>query len=219
MGKKGLKLNQVKRRSQAKWLVTIQYLSSVYHLSIYLSSIHLSLSHLLHILFLILSFLHLLTCVYIVWDSSLPPPTTSRQNLFHPLVLWFCWREDISDNKKDIAFLLVWDKDSYTERFLALLPCTCVLQPELIPLYQTASLLSGHLPIVASASLRLLYLLLYNGHINHIQVLGFLPFPYSSSTHSPLSVWPVSNNITAFVLDLLIHIWGRTYDFWPSEPG
>jgi hypothetical protein len=27
--------------------------------------------------------------------------------------------------------LLAWDVDSYTERFLALLPCTCVLQPEL----------------------------------------------------------------------------------------
>jgi hypothetical protein len=25
--------------------------------------------------------------------------------------------------------LLVWDKDSHTERFLALLPCSCVLQP------------------------------------------------------------------------------------------
>jgi hypothetical protein len=25
--------------------------------------------------------------------------------------------------------LLVWDKDSYTEGFLVLFPCTCVLQP------------------------------------------------------------------------------------------
>jgi hypothetical protein len=44
--------------------------------------------------------------------------------------------------------LLAWDKDSYTERFLALLPCTCILQPKLIHLYQTSSLLPGHLPIV-----------------------------------------------------------------------
>jgi hypothetical protein len=44
---------------------------------------------------------------------------------------------------------------------------------------------------VASASLRLLYSLLYSKHINHIQVLGFLPFPYSSRAHSPLSVWPM----------------------------
>jgi hypothetical protein len=60
-------------------------------------------------------------------------------------------------NKKDEAFLLVWDKDSYAERFLALLSCTSVLQPELIHLYQTSSLLPGHLPIVTSVVLRLLY--------------------------------------------------------------
>jgi hypothetical protein len=28
--------------------------------------------------------------------------------------------------------LLVWDKDSYIERFLALLPCTCALQPSFL---------------------------------------------------------------------------------------
>jgi hypothetical protein len=55
----------------------------------------------------------------------LPNPLASRQNLFW-LFLQFCWRKDISNNKTDKAFLLVWDKDSYTERFLALIPCTCV---------------------------------------------------------------------------------------------
>jgi hypothetical protein len=39
-------------------------------------------------------------------------------------------------------------------------------------------------------------------HINHIQVLGFLPFPYSSRARSSLSVWPMSNNIGVFVLGL-----------------
>jgi hypothetical protein len=39
----------------------------------------------------------------------------------------------------------------------------------LVHLCQTSSLLPGHLPIVASASLRLLYSLLYSGHINHIK--------------------------------------------------
>jgi hypothetical protein len=52
----------------------------------------------------------------------------------------------------------------------------------------TSSLLPGHLPIVASASLRLLYLLLYSKYINHIQVLGFLPSPYSSRAYSLLTV-------------------------------
>jgi hypothetical protein len=98
--------------------------------------------------------------------------------------------------------LLAWDKDSYTERFLALLSCTYVLQPTLVHLYQNSSLLPGPLPMVASASLRLLYSLLYSEHIKHFQVLGFLPFPYASRTQSPLSVWPMSNNITAFVLGL-----------------
>jgi hypothetical protein len=110
--------------------------------------------------------------------------------------------EKTRDNKEVILLLLVWDKDSYIEKFLTLLPCTCVLQPTLVRLYQTSLLLPGLLPIVASVSVRLLYSLLYSEHINHIQVLGFLPFPYSSRAHSPLSVWPMSNNITAFVLGL-----------------
>jgi hypothetical protein len=84
------------------------------------------------------------------------------------------------------VFLLVWDKDSYTERLLALLPRTCVLQPTLIHLYQTSSIFLSLLPIVAFASLKLLYLLLYSEHLNHIQVLDFLPFTYSSHVHPPL---------------------------------
>jgi hypothetical protein len=32
--------------------------------------------------------------------------------------------------------LLLWDKNRYTERFLALLACTCILQPKLVHLYQ-----------------------------------------------------------------------------------
>jgi hypothetical protein len=83
-----------------------------------------------------------------------------------------------------------------------LLPCTCVLHPTLVHLYLTSSLLPGPLPIVASVSLRLLYSLLYREHISPIQVLGFLPFPYSSCARSPLSVWPMSNNIAKFGLGL-----------------
>jgi hypothetical protein len=51
-----------------------------------------------------------------------------------------------------------------------LLPCTCVFQPILVHLYQTFSLLPGHLHIVVSATLRLLYLLSYSGHISHTQL-------------------------------------------------
>jgi hypothetical protein len=134
--------------------------------------------------------------------TPLHPPLTFRQNLFCPLLLWFCWRENIRDNKKDIVFLLLFDKDNYTVRFLVLLPFTYVLQPTLVYLYQTSSLLPCPLPMVALANLRLLYSLLYNEHINRFQVRGFLPFPYSTRAHSPLSVWSMSNNITAFVLGL-----------------
>jgi hypothetical protein len=145
-------------------------------------------------------------CLGCLSPLPLPPPSPShplisRQNLFWPL-FQICWRENISSNKKDMAFLLVWDKDSYKERFLPLLPCTCVLEPKLVHLYQTSSLLPSHLSIVTSNSLRLLYSLLYSGHMQHFQVLGFLPFPYSSCTRSTRSMWPRSNNITAFVLVL-----------------
>jgi hypothetical protein len=58
-----------------------------------------------------------------------------------------------------------------------LLPCTCVLKPTLVHLYQTFSLLPSPLSRVASASLRLLYLLLYSKHIKHFQISGFLPYP------------------------------------------
>jgi hypothetical protein len=65
------------------------------------------------------------------------PTPASRKNLFGPLVLRLCWRENISADKKDRVFLLVWDKDSYTKRFLALFPYTCVLQTTLVHLFTT----------------------------------------------------------------------------------
>jgi hypothetical protein len=152
--------------------------------------------------FIIFAFTYM--CIHCLCPLPLPLPPTpaSRQNRFCSLALRFCWRENIRDNKKDIVLLLLWDKDSYTERSLALLLYTCILQPTLVHLCQTSSLLPRPLPIVASASLRLLYSLHYSGHISHIQVLGFRPFPYSSCAHSPLSVWPMFNNITAFILGL-----------------
>jgi hypothetical protein len=167
----------------------------------------------LFIFFLLFYCFYIYFHVYTLFGTSSPSLPLSGPNMFYPL--WFCWRENIGDNKKDITFLPVWDKDSY-KRVVALLPCTCVLQPTLVHLYQTSSLLPGHLPIVASVSLRLLYWLLYSEHINHFQVLGFLPFPYSSHMCFPFSVLPTSNNI---YFRFIICIWGRTNDFWPSEPG
>jgi hypothetical protein len=131
-----------------------------------------------------------------------PPAAASGQSLFYPIVLWFCWRENITDNKKDIVFLLVWDKDSYTERFLALLPCTSVLQPKLVHLYQISSLLPSPLPIVALGQFKITLLaLLQWAHQPHVR-FRFPSLSLFLLSVFPLSVWPMSNNITAFVLCL-----------------
>jgi hypothetical protein len=111
-------------------------------------------------------------------------------------------QENIRNNNKEIEFLLAWNKDSYTERFLALLPCTCVLQPALGHLYQTSSQLLGHLPIVVSANLRLLYLLLNREHINHIQVSGFLLFPIP-----PVCVLPLVCDPCPIILPYLFWVY------------
>jgi hypothetical protein len=66
-----------------------------------------------------------------------------------------------------------------------------------------------------SINLRLPYSLLCSGHIKHFQVLGFLPFPIPT----PLSMWTMSNNITAFALDLMSAYEGEHTLFWPSESG
>jgi hypothetical protein len=119
---------------------------------------------------------------------SLPPhflplpctPLASRQNLFCPL-LQFSWREDINNNKKVIAFLLVWDKGSYTKKFLALLPRTWVSQPKLIHLYQTSSLVL----MLISRGLKILYSFLFREYTSHIHLLKFLLSPSFSY------IWPV----------------------------
>jgi hypothetical protein len=135
---------------------------------------------------------HLLLLPTATFLSPLPTPLTSRQSL-----LQFCWRADISNNKKDIAFLLIWGKDSYTERFLAVLPCTCVLQHKLIHFYQTSSLFPSHL-----LHFKVTILALLQWTHQTLSSFGFSTFPYSSCMYSPFSMWPMFNNITAFVLHL-----------------
>jgi hypothetical protein len=70
--------------------------------------------------------------------------------------------------------LLVWDKDSST-KIPSIASMHMCITTTLVHLYQTSSLLPGHVLIVASASFRLLYLLTYSVHISHIQV----SFPFS----------------------------------------
>jgi hypothetical protein len=62
----------------------------------------------------------------------------------------------------------------------------------LVHFYLTSSLLLGLLPIVVCVIPRVFCSLLNRKYIDHIQVLGFLSFPYFSSACSPLSVWPIS---------------------------
>jgi hypothetical protein len=128
-------------------------------------------------------------CIYLhyLYHHS-PILTLLWQNLFYPFILQFCRGKNINDNKKNMEFCY-FEIDSYIGRFLVLFPCICVLQPTLVHLYQTSSLLPSPLPLkMGSATLRLLNLLLYSEHINHTQVFDFFPFPCSSHVHSSLGV-------------------------------
>jgi hypothetical protein len=160
--------------------------------------------------------LHLCMCIYVTCTKFillplsllLPRPTSANlssshpgQNLLQPPIRWFSRRKNIKDKKRHMVFFLVWDKESYTRRYLVLFPCIYLLQPQLVLLYQTSSFFPSPLPMVAPTSLRFLYSFLYSEHINHIQIFGVLPFPYPSCGNLPL-VWPMSHNIAAFVLGL-----------------
>jgi hypothetical protein len=89
----------------------------------------------------LLSFLLLLTYVYIFGPPlhSSPPPLLERT--YSALFFSNFVEEKIGDNKKDVTFLVVGDKDSYTEKFLAFLSCTRVLKATLVHIRQTSSLL------------------------------------------------------------------------------
>jgi hypothetical protein len=151
--------------------------------------------------FFLLPFLHLLTCVYIVWSTSpnllsLPYTPTSGHNLFFPL-LWFCWRENIGDNKKDRVFLLVWDRDIPSIAFMYMCIKTHVSSsfPDLFTTFWAP----------------------YHSGLSQFKVILFAPLQWAHQSHSSfrfpflslflpcgslLSVWPMSNNITALVLGL-----------------
>jgi hypothetical protein len=73
-------------------------------------------------------------CTHFLYHSH-PPilfPTTSllplvpipahTQDLFHLLLLWFCRRKKGKAKKKNMKFLPVWDRGSYTGSFLSIFP-------------------------------------------------------------------------------------------------
>jgi hypothetical protein len=101
--------------------------------------------------------------------------------------------EKTKDDKKNMVFLLVWNEDSYIWRFLVF-PCICVLQPRLVHLNHTSSLFPSPLPIVASVTP---IQWAYQWHSSF-----WFPFFVLSLLYFFPLVWPLSNNITAFVLGL-----------------
>jgi hypothetical protein len=105
---------------EREWVMGRVY-GGVYGFRIRYSQARTWFSFLFFLSFYLIIFIFTYMCIHCLCHFAAPP--ASGQNLFCPLVLQFCWRESIRDNKKGILFLLVWDKGSYTERFLVLLPC------------------------------------------------------------------------------------------------
>jgi hypothetical protein len=95
-----------------------------------------------------------------------------------------------------------WDKDSYTKRFLALLPCTSYVKtqnnsslPDLFTSSRSPSHIEPcHFKVSVLAPLQW-------GH-QTLSSFGFPTYPHTSWMCSPLSVWLKYNNIAAFALDL-----------------
>jgi hypothetical protein len=129
--------------------------------------------------------------------------------------LWDSWGICVSSRHRDMPtfpgflqfyFILWWTVVMFCEiRFSAVqtLPLsTFILSSRFLDDISCVFFLTQRSLFFYFFSLRLLYSLLFSGHIKHFQVLDFLPFPYSFHVHSPLSVWLMSNNITAFVLGL-----------------
>jgi hypothetical protein len=146
------------------------------------------------ILFLKIVFTLTHMCIHCVGNllPSSCPPSTSRQNLFCLLFSNFVEEKTYEIIRKTV-FLLVGTKNCLTERCLVLLPCTCVLQPTLVRLYQTSSLL----PSVLCQFKITIFTHLQWVHQPHSR----FRFP-SFSLFRQLSGWPMSSNTTAFVLGL-----------------
>jgi hypothetical protein len=83
-------------------------------------------------------------------------------------------------------FFLVWDKDSYTEipSFASMHMYVTIHIHSSLPDLFTTSWSPFHSGLCQFNTT----LLLYSKHINHIQVLGLLSFPYSSRACPPFSV-------------------------------
>jgi hypothetical protein len=134
-----------------------------------------------------------------------PPPLPHFwQNLFHPLILPFCWKENISDNKKDLSFLLVWDKDSYTEI------------PSVASMHMCISTIGSSLPDLFTTCWSPSHSGLSQFKITIFAPLQWAHQPHSSFRFSSLSVILLSWNFNKsnFCSLLLLKISWGLYDYW-----
>jgi hypothetical protein len=129
------------------------------------------------------------------------PPLSSRQNLFCPF-LQFCWSVDISNNKQDIAFLLVEIRIAIQRDPSIASTHKCITTQIVwsLPDLFTTSRWPSHIDL-CHFKVTVLLASLQWGH-QPLSCLGFPTFPYSSCMCPSLSVGSMSNNITTFVLDL-----------------
>jgi hypothetical protein len=65
----------------------------------------------------------------VTFPLPLVPTLLLGRTLFYSLVLRFCGRENRKDKKKNVSFLFVWDKGSYTESLLVIFPEIYVILP------------------------------------------------------------------------------------------
>jgi hypothetical protein len=125
---------------------------------------------------------------------SSPPRFQAEPVLLLSLILW----KRRHKHKEDSVFAS-WVKDSYTERFLELLSCTNVqVGSSLADLY-TGSWSPSRVDL-CQFKVSVLVPLEW-GH-QTLSCFGFSTYPHTSRMCSPLVMWPKSNHIAAFVLDL-----------------
>jgi hypothetical protein len=78
------------------------------------------------------------------WRLTIPTPPLPqpfRKNLFCPPFLWFCRRKNIKDDKRNMAFLLVWVKQLHRE-----IPCVVSMR------ICITTLIGSYLPVLFTTS-------------------------------------------------------------------
>jgi hypothetical protein len=145
-------------------------------------------------------------CIHYLGHPPYLPPQPPGRTCSALLLSNFVEEKNIKDNKKNVLFLLMWDMDSYTGRFFVLFLCTCVLQPTLVHLYQTSSLLPSPLS---------------HSGLGQFKIIIFTPIQWVHQPHSSFWFPSLSLFLPCMVycncFRSVILIWGRMW-FLASEP-